>query len=79
MAPAFDRTDNERRRPLGSHSNTHRQRLDMEENRRPARDPGAEHLNIPHSDDYQYDEAHDDVRPGRRVRLLRDIVSIRQR
>ena len=75
MAPAFDRTDNECRRPLNSHSNTHRQRPDMEENSRRARDLGAEHLNIPHSDDYQYDE----VPAGRRVRLLRDVVSIRQR
>ena len=36
----------------------------MEENRRPARDLGTEHLNITHSDDYQYDEAHDEMPAG---------------
>ena len=30
----------------------------MEENR-PAGDLGAENANIPHGDDYEYDEAHD--------------------
>ena len=51
----------------------------MEENRGRARDLGAEHLNIPHSDDDHYDDAHDDVPAGPQGETPAQLVSIRQR